>query len=122
MILASLISALMAIQAAAPAAANAPSAMDGQWIVDLSTDAGNPYRKTMKLILAPDGSVTGSFYDSAIEAGRWKTSRGRTCVSFRTTDGKGPYHTAACLSGDTMQGQTWAEHRRFLFNWNAVRE
>ncbi|MFS0771696.1 hypothetical protein [Sphingomonas sp. 1P08PE] len=75
----------------------------------------------MELRLAPDGTVSGSFYQSAIEAGRWKTDRGRTCVSFRTTDGKGPYHTAACLVGDRVEGQTWAEHRKFLFNWNAVR-
>jgi hypothetical protein len=58
---------------------------------------------------------------SKIEAGRWKTDRGRTCVSFRTTDGVGLYHTAACLMGDLVQGQTWAEQRSFLFNWNAAR-
>ena len=54
-------------------------------------------------------------------AGRWKTDRGRACVSFRTTDGAGPYHTAACLRGDRVEGQTWAEGRNFLFNWNAVK-
>ncbi|CAN5145978.1 hypothetical protein BH09PSE2_BH09PSE2_01340 [soil metagenome] len=42
-------------------------------------------------------------------------------MSFRTTDGKGPYHTAACLVGDVMQGQTWAEQRKFVFVWNARR-
>jgi hypothetical protein len=42
-------------------------------------------------------------------------------VSFRTTDGVGPYHTAACLVGDRVEGQTWAEHRNFLFVWNAAR-
>ena len=75
----------------------------------------------MEWILGSDGGLSGSFYDSRIEAGRWKTDRGRTCVSFRTTDGKGPYHTAACLTGDRVTGQTWAEHRKFLFNWDAVR-
>ncbi len=60
-------------------------------------------------------------YDSDIEAGRWNTARGRTCVSFRTSDGVGPYHTAACLDGARMVGQTWAEGRGFLFNWDAVR-
>lgn len=102
------------------AAANATT-LDGAWTVDLSTDPGKPYVQPMELRLAPDGTVSGSFYQSAIEAGRWKTDRGRTCVSFRTTDGKGPYHTAACLVGDRVEGQTWAEHRKFLFNWNAVR-
>ena len=68
-----------------------------------------------------DGRVEGSFYGSTIEAGRWKLDRGRLCASFRTTDGAGPYHTAACLAGDGVSGQTWAEHRDFLFNWNATR-
>jgi hypothetical protein len=72
--------------------------------------------------LAANGVATGSFYESEIQAGRWKTDRGRTCVSFRTSNGVGPYHTAACLTGDGVQGQTWAEHRNFLFNWNATRK
>jgi len=101
-------------------AQDAPS-LAGTWTVDLSTDPAKPYRKTMDLRLAPDGSVQGSFYDSTIENGRWKTDRGRSCVSFRTTDGTGPYHTAACLRGAVVEGQTWAEHRTFLFNWNAAR-
>lgn len=98
-----------------------PAAMTGSWTVDLSTDPAKPYTKKMELVLAPDGSVSGSFYDSTIEGGRWKSARGRTCVGFRTSDGVGPYHTAACLVGERMLGQTWAEHRAFLFNWDAVR-
>ena len=118
--------ALIALLAAGMIAAapppTPPTGLDGDWIVDLTAKAGDPpYRQPMRLTLASDGTVSGSFYRSTIEAGRWKTDRGRTCVSFRTTDGKGPYHTAACLSGDTVQGQTWAEHRGFLFNWNATR-
>lgn len=106
----------------APVSGASGAGLEGRWIVDLSTTPGEPYTKTMELKLAADGSVTGSFYDSEIEAGRWKTDRGRTCVSFRTTDGAGPYHSAACLAGASVQGQTWAEHRTFLFNWNATRE
>lgn len=110
---------------ASASAADAPPAGDalgGRWVVDLSTSPDEPYTKTMELRLGADGVATGSFYDSEILAGRWRTDRGRTCVSFRTTDGAGPYHSAACLSGDRVEGQTWAEHRNFLFNWNAERE
>ncbi len=108
------------VSVAEPAPAGA---LGGRWVVDLSTSPSEPYTKTMELTLAADGSVTGSFYDSEILAGRWKTDRGRTCVSFRTTDGAGPYHSAACLTGaNAIEGQTWAEHRTFLFNWNAARE
>lgn len=90
-------------------------------MVDLSTSPSKPYTRPMQLRLKPDGSVEGRFYDSTIEAGRWKDDRGRVCASFRTHDGVGPYHTAVCLSGAVAQGQTWAEHRTFLFNWTAAR-
>jgi hypothetical protein len=116
------VAALLGGCAMAPASMPADG-MNGRWTVDLSTDPAEPYTKAMELRLAGDGVATGSFYDSEILAGRWKTDRGRTCVSFRTTDGAGPYHSAACLTGDDrIEGQTWAEHRNFLFNWNAVRE
>jgi hypothetical protein len=93
----------------------------GEWTVDLAPDPTKPYTKPMTLSLAADGTVTGSFYDSQIQAGRWKTDRGRTCASFRTSDGAGPYHSSVCVEGDYAVGQTWAEHRNFLFNWNAKR-
>lgn len=111
--------ALFAAVLASPALAVTP--LDGAWTVDLSVKPGEPYTKPMVLSLNADGTVSGSFYESTIEAGRWKTDRGRTCVSFRTSDGVGPYHTSACLAGKIVQGQTWAEQRKFLFNWNAVR-
>jgi hypothetical protein len=98
-----------------------PEALSGAWNVDLSTDPAQPYIKPMHLTLAADGGVTGDFYESDIEAGRWKAQNGRLCVSFRTTDGVGPYHTAACLNGDKAEGQTWAEHRNFVFVWTATR-
>lgn len=113
--------AVLAACAAQTQLAPASGSLDGAWVVDLSTDPAEPYTKPMQLTLNADGTVNGSFYESDIEAGRWKTDRGRTCVSFRTTDGVGPYHTAACLVGDHVEGQTWAEHRNFLFNWNATR-
>lgn len=95
--------------------------LDGDWSVDLSTRPGEPYIRPMTLTLNPDGTVSGRFYDSEIEAGRWTLDRGRLCASFRTSDGVGPYHTAVCANGADAVGQTWAEHRDFLFNWNATR-
>ena len=114
-----ILSALMLALLQQPAPA--PAALDGAWTVDLSVKADEPYTRPMHLVLAADGTVTGDFYQSDIEAGRWKAQNGRLCVSFRTTDGVGPYHTAACLVGDHVEGQTWAEQRNFVFVWNAVR-
>lgn len=111
---------LLASLFAMPAIA-ADGGLDGAWVVDLSTEPGKPYTQPMQLTLLPDGKVEGSFYNSTIEAGRWKQARGRLCASFRTTDGVGPYHTSVCLDGDVAIGQTWAEHRNFLFNWTASR-
>ena len=111
---AAMLTLLLALQAAAPAP-------QGKWIVDLASELGKPHTQPMELELRPDGTIGGSFYNSTIRGGRWKTDRGRTCASFRTSDGTGPYHSAVCLNGDVAVGQTWAEHREFLFNWNAAR-
>ena len=99
----------------------ASATLDGRWTVDLSSEPGKAYTQPMILTLKIDGTVSGSFYNSEIQAGRWKRDRGRLCASFRTTDGVGPYHSSVCLVGDRAEGQTWAEGRNFLFNWNAVR-
>jgi hypothetical protein len=111
---------LIAVAAVQPQVQASPT-LDGLWSVDLSAEPGKPYVQPMELKLASDGTVTGNFYNSPIQAGRWKRDRGRLCASFRTSDGAGPYHSSLCLTGDTAIGLTWAEHRSFLFNWNAVR-
>ena len=116
-----MIAVAFALAAALQSAAPMPQALDGAWNVDLTANPAQPYFKTMHLTLATDGTVTGDFYDSTIEAGRWKAQNGRLCVSFRTSDGVGPYHTAACLNGERVDGQTWAEHRNFVFVWTAAR-
>jgi hypothetical protein len=99
------------------------AALTGRWIVDLRPSPDDPrYDKPMTLAIAADRKVGGIFYDSEIEAGRASASNGRVCFAFRTTDGVGPYQTSGCLVGDRIFGQTWAEHRKFVLNWSAVRE
>ena len=109
--------AVMLVLSLQPPPLAAPLA--GDWVVDLSVTPAEPYYKGMTLKLSADGTVTGSFYDSEIQAGRWKTAGGRTCASFRTTDGAGPYHTSVCQGVSGLEGQTWAEHRNFVFLWRA---
>ncbi|TXC71176.1 hypothetical protein FSB78_09600 [Sphingomonas ginsenosidivorax] len=113
--------ALLGLALQAAATVTSSPGLAGTWTVDLSAQSGQTYTQPMQLTLHPDGTVSGSFYQSTIENGRWKTDRGRTCASFRTSDGKGPYHSSVCLRGDRAEGQTWAEHRNFLFNWIATR-
>lgn len=113
---------LIAAADPAPDRAPDPRALAGDWLVDLTPKPGDePYLRPMHLDLLADGRVTGLFYQSPIDAGRWKIARERICVSFRTHDDNGPYHSAGCLRGDRVEGQTWAEGRAFLFPWNATR-
>ena len=97
--------------------------IEGEWSVDLRPSLDDAaYSKPMVLHIAPDKSLTGSFYDSEILAGKAGTAQGRTCVAFRTTDGNGFYHTSACLADGKMVGQTWSEGRSFVLPWTATRK
>ena len=114
--------ALVAALLAGPAVAGGVADMAGSWKVDLRlklTDA--PYSQPMQLAIAPDGKVSGSFYNSEILAGKAGTAQDRTCVAFRTTDGSGLYHSQACLVDGRMVGTTWAEGRNFILPWTAER-
>lgn len=112
---------VLCLLGASALAASADPGLNGDWSVDLASEPDQVYTQPMQLHLKDDGTVEGSFYNSVIEAGRWKFDRGRLCASFRTSDGAGPYHSAVCLIDEKAVGQTWAEHRDFLFNWNATR-
>lgn len=102
---------------------SALAALAGLWTVDLRPSPESPkYDKPMTLAIAADDTVSGTFYESDIAAGRASASNGRVCFAFETTDGAGPYQTSGCLVGDRILGQTWAEHREFVLNWSAVRE
>lgn len=105
----------------APVAPSPYAAMEGAWVVDLSTDPAEPYTQPMVLTITPDRVVSGEFYNSAISSGRAGGNQGRLCVSFATSDGAGPYYHAACLEGGAMVGQSWAEHRQFALPWTARR-
>lgn len=105
-----------------PAAAQTEGLV-GHWTVDLRlrlTDAA--YSKPMVLAIAPDGAVTGEFYDHAIEAGSARTLKGRSCCAFHTRDLTGPYQTSGCLIGDHIEGLSWSEGRKFVLPWTATRD
>ena len=118
-----LVAAVVLAQATvATPAAPGLAAMAGKWTVDLRPKLTDPpYTQPMVLAIAADKSVTGTFYNSEILAGKAGAAQGRTCVAFRTTDGKGLYHSSACLEGGKMVGLTWAEGRTFVLPWTAER-
>lgn len=63
------------------------------------------HTKAMDRKLAADGTLMRSLYDSEIQASRWKADRGRTCASFRTTDGGGSTITVMALDHCSKQNQ-----------------
>ena len=101
---------------------NPAQALAGSWTVDLRPELDSePDSQPMELSIERGGSVTGSFYGSPILAGKTGMGQGRTCIAFRTSDNSGPYHSSACLEGDTLVGTTWSEGRDFLQPWTAER-
>lgn len=108
--------------AATPAVAQQPTPLSGEWTVDLRPKADAPaYLKRMTLTVAPDGTLTGSFYDRVIDKGRAIATDGRPCFAFRTGDQSGPYQTSGCLRGKIIDGQTWSEGRGSVLAWTARR-
>jgi hypothetical protein len=107
---------------AVPTVAQDKAGLSGNWTVDLRPTSQAPaYFKPMTLTIAADGTLTGTFYDHAIDLGHAGATNGRPCFAFRTQDGSGPYQTSGCLVGDQVEGQTWSEGRRFVLTWKAVR-
>ena len=122
-------SVLIVVAAMAPHGAAAqertnPNVKDlaGDWTVDLRPTSDSPELvKSMRIDVAPDNTISGTFYDSAIETGRADASKARACFAFTTSDGTGPYQTAGCLVGERIEWQTWSPARGFLITWTAVR-
>ncbi|MBB5746284.1 hypothetical protein [Brevundimonas variabilis] len=116
------VATMIGLAFAMPAFAQTGSPVSGEWTVDLRPDPNAPaYLKPMVIAVGSDGSITGTFYDHAIDKGRASAVSGRACFAFRTFDDSGAYHTSGCLVGDQIEGQTWSEGRNFLLAWTAVR-
>jgi hypothetical protein len=106
---------------AVPLPAKQPSGLIGNWTVDLRPSPKSPaHPKPMVLSIAADGSLTGEFYEHAIEKGRAGATNGHDCFAFHTSDQSGPYQTSGCLVGNQINGQTWSEGRDFILVWSAV--
>ncbi len=98
-------------------------ALAGTWTVDLRPSLDGPaYEKPMTLVVAGDGTVSGTFYGASIASGRASESNGRTCFAFTTADQSGPYQHSGCLKGDAVEGLSWSTGRGFLLAWSAKRQ
>lgn len=107
-----------------PIAASVPaeiSSLIGVWDVALHFDSTQPPSATVLEISAVDaGGLSGSFYGTEFEVARAVSFEGKIHLSFITSDGSGPYASAARLSPDgTLSGQTLSTGRSFLMAWTA---
>ncbi|WP_114520360.1 hypothetical protein [Altererythrobacter sp. ZODW24] len=106
-----------------PAQAEEASALDGEWTVDLRLSLDDEaYTQPLVLVVSDKGAVSGAFYGSLIEVGRFGKAQGRQCIAFRTSDGSGNYQHSACLVENKMIGQSWSEGRGFVLPWTATRK
>ncbi|MEP3889837.1 MAG: hypothetical protein ABJN69_05170 [Hellea sp.] len=107
--------------------ASAPVDIDsliGVWDVALHFDATKPPSATVLEIKAVEaGALTGSFYGTEFEIARTINFEGELRISFVTSDGSGPYASAARLLPDgSLSGQTLSTGRSFLMAWSAQKQ
>ena len=97
----------------------------GTWRVALffSPNAA-PSETVMEITDVSDaGLLTGSFYQSAFEAGRATKRDGTIVIAMTTRDGSGLYGTSGRLvAPDRIEGQTLSVGRDFLMAWSAEKE
>lgn len=101
----------------------APNPLAGQWTIDLRLSLDDPaYTQPMLLKIAEDNSVSGNFYGSPIETGRFGEAQGRQCVAFNSSDSSSSYQHSACLEDGALVGVSWNEQRAFVLPWTATKD
>ena len=96
----------------------------GTWDVALYFSVDSPPSATVMEIgsAGADGTLTGSFYASAFEVGRYTVREGAVVISVITSDGSGPYATSGRLvAPGQVEGQTLSTGRGFLMAWTATK-
>ena len=95
----------------------------GVWKVDLRpTPDAEPYVQEFTVESVDGDSITGTFYGTPIQEGRFNVDWGALRFAFVTADGSGPYHHSGLLSNGRLIGMTHSLGRDFLAYWTAVRE
>jgi hypothetical protein len=104
---------------------NAPTAaLVGTWKVDLrpTPDAPPYFQEFVVTRVLNDKSFEGSFYGAPISQARINSQWGALRIAFVTSDGSGPYHHSAVLSGGKLEGMTNSTGRDFLAYWSAAKQ
>ena len=105
-----------------PVASADPSDLIGEWRVDLRpTPDSEPYYVEFTITSADENGITGTFYDSAIEASAINDDWGNVRFAIVTVDGASRYVTNGVLEGETMSGTTYSPDRDVFSVWTAER-
>jgi hypothetical protein len=121
----SLLGAVILLAIAAPLHAQTPAAdttlaarLIGTWVIDLRPTPDAPaYEKEFVITSVTGTAFTGTFYDTPIENGRINAAWGDVRLAFVTRDGSGPYHHAATLRAERIEGQSHSLGREFVMVW-----
>ena len=101
-----------------------PDNLVGTWDVALYFSADSPPSSTVMEVegINSDGTLSGSFYQSPFETGRYAVRDGEVVISVITSDGSGPYATSGRLvTPERVEGQTLSTGRGFLMTWSATK-
>jgi hypothetical protein len=76
----------------------------------------------MRIGFAPDGSLEGTFYNTAFMNGQVNDAWGDVVIGFSTADSSSSYaHSGRLVSPDRIEGQTFSPERSFVMPWRATR-
>lgn len=99
-----------------------PSALEGEWVVDLRpTPDADEYLVESSVSRIEGAAFEGRFYGTKIRDARISSKWGEPRFAFTTEDGQTEYHTSGKLRDDgRLEGTTHAPGRGFLAVWTAV--
>lgn len=100
-----------------------PSALIGQWKVDLRPKPSSAeYFQTFIVSKIDGNKISGSFYGTPFENGHINADWDTIYFAFTTQDISGAYQHSGKLGANGLDGLSHSPSRDFLARWTAVKE
>jgi hypothetical protein len=100
-----------------------PSALIGQWKVDLRPKpSSTEYFQTFIVSKIEGNKISGSFYGTPFENGHINADWDTVYFAFTTQDLSGPYQHSGKLGANGLEGLSHSPGRDFLARWTARKE
>lgn len=95
----------------------------GTWEVDLRpTPDAEPSLQTFVVESVENDSLSGTFYNAQIQAGKIDTQWGSVQFTFVTGDGTGAYYSTGKFVNGRLEGTTYSPSRKLFSVWSATRK